>query len=45
MLDLNNINNDWSLFLDRDGVINHDKTPYTLNAGQFEFYDGVLEAV
>lgn len=45
MLDLNNINKEWSLFLDRDGVINHDKSPYTLNAGEFEFYDGVLEAI
>lgn len=45
MPDLNTINKDWSLFLDRDGVINHDKSPYTLNAGEFEFYDGVLEAI
>lgn len=45
MLDLNNINKQWSLFLDRDGVINHDKSPYTLNAGEFEFYDGVLQAI
>lgn len=45
MLDLKTINKEWSLFLDRDGVINHDKTPYTLNAGDFEFYDGVLEAI
>ena len=45
MLDLKKINSDWSLFLDRDGVINHDKSPYTLNAGEFEFYDGVLEAI
>jgi D-glycero-alpha-D-manno-heptose 1-phosphate guanylyltransferase len=45
MPDLNTINKEWSLFLDRDGVINHDKSPYTLNAGEFEFYDGVLEAI
>jgi len=45
MPDLKNINKEWSLFLDRDGVINHDKSPYTLNAGEFEFYDGVLEAI
>lgn len=45
MLDLKKINKGWSLFLDRDGVINHDKSPYTLNAGDFEFYDGVLEAI
>src|SRR5688500_2697783 len=30
MPDLKNINKEWSLFLDRDGVINHDKSPYTL---------------
>ena len=45
MIDLKAINKEWSLFLDRDGVINHDKSPYTLNAGDFEFYDGVLEAI
>lgn len=45
MLDLNSIDKTWSLFLDRDGVINHDKSPYTLNAGEFEFYDGVLGAI
>jgi len=45
MLDLTKINKEWSLFLDRDGVINHDKSPYTLNAGEFEFYDGVLDAI
>ena len=45
MPDLKNINKEWSLFLDRDGVINHDKSPYTLNAGEFEFYDGVLQAI
>ncbi|HUQ67269.1 MAG TPA: HAD-IIIA family hydrolase [Flavitalea sp.] len=45
MLDLTKINKEWSLFLDRDGVINRDKTPYTLNAGEFEFYKGVPEAI
>ncbi len=45
MLDLSTINKDWTLFLDRDGVINHDLSPYTLNAGQFEFYDGVVESI
>lgn len=45
MLDLKSINKEWSLFLDRDGVINHDRTPYTLNAGEFKFYDGVLDAI
>ena len=43
--DIKEIDKTWTLFLDRDGVINHDKSPYTLNAGEFEFYDGVLEAI
>jgi len=45
MLDLSKITHEWSLFLDRDGVINRDKSPYTLSAGDFEFYDGVLDAI
>lgn len=45
MLHLEEINNTWSLFLDRDGVINVDKSPYTLNADMFEFYPGVPEAI
>ncbi len=45
MLNLSDINKEWTLFLDRDGVINQDKSPYTLNAGQFEFYNGVPEAI
>ncbi len=45
MLDIAQINKDWTLFLDRDGVINDDKSPYTLNAEQFDFYPGVPEAI
>lgn len=45
MLDLAKIDNNWSLFLDRDGVINRDKTPYTLTTGDFEFYEGVVDAI
>lgn len=45
MLDLSKIDNSWTLFLDRDGVINDDKSPYTLNADQFEFYDGIPETI
>jgi histidinol-phosphate phosphatase family protein len=45
MLNLSDINKYWTLFLDRDGVINKDKSPYTLNAEQFEFYPGVPEAI
>lgn len=45
MLNLAEINKQWTLFLDRDGVINVDKSPYTLKAEQFEFYEGVPEAI
>jgi D-glycero-D-manno-heptose 1,7-bisphosphate phosphatase len=45
MLDLSKIDKEWTLFLDRDGVINDDKSPYTLNADQFEFYPGVPTAI
>jgi histidinol-phosphate phosphatase family protein len=45
MLNLSDINKKWTLFLDRDGVINKDKSPYTLNADEFEFYPGVPEAI
>lgn len=45
MLDLSKVNKEWTLFLDRDGVLNHDKSPYTLNADEFEFYDGVIAAI
>jgi D-glycero-alpha-D-manno-heptose 1-phosphate guanylyltransferase len=37
---------DWTLFIDRDGVINHEKTDgYILNAGEFRFYENVLPAL
>lgn len=46
MLDLHTIDPDWTLFLDRDGVINHEKEQsYVLNYGEFTFYDGVKEAL
>lgn len=45
MLDLKNINNEWTLFLDRDGVINKEPELYVLNVKHFFFYDGVLEAL
>src|SRR5688572_2108289 len=45
MFQLADINHNWTLFLDRDGVINEDKSPYTLNAEMFEFYTGVPEAI
>ena len=46
MIDLNKINNTWTLFLDRDGVINHEKyEDYIHNWDEFSFYDGVTEAI
>jgi D,D-heptose 1,7-bisphosphate phosphatase len=36
----------WTLFLDRDGVINYEKVnDYIYNPGEFKFYEGVLEAM
>ena len=46
VLDIKKIDSNWTLFLDRDGVINHEKKEeYILNKGEFKFYDGVLEAM
>jgi D-glycero-D-manno-heptose 1,7-bisphosphate phosphatase len=46
MLDLTKIDNSWTLFLDRDGVINHEKyQDYVYNYEEFIFYDGVPEAM
>lgn len=43
---LNDIDFSWTLFLDRDGVINHQNMDgYILTWDEFVFYDGVLEAV
>lgn len=40
------INAQWSLFLDRDGVINYDKDgSYIFNPDEFRMYEGVPEAV
>jgi D-glycero-D-manno-heptose 1,7-bisphosphate phosphatase len=40
------VDRSWTLFLDRDGVINHEKhMDYVLHYGEFQFYDGVLEAM
>ncbi len=46
MLDLNKINNTWTLFLDRDGVINHEKhQDYIHTWDEFKFYDGAKVAI
>jgi histidinol-phosphate phosphatase family protein len=46
MLDLKQITNHWTLFLDRDGVLNHDKDKsYIFNFDEFRFYDGVPDAL
>jgi D-glycero-D-manno-heptose 1,7-bisphosphate phosphatase len=45
MLDLNKVNKKWTLFLDRDGVINHEKDTYVFTVEEFRFYDGALEAL
>jgi histidinol-phosphate phosphatase family protein len=43
---LTNIDKSWTLFIDRDGVINHEKkADYIRNWEEFNFYDGVLEAM
>ena len=44
--DLREIDKSWSLFLDRDGVINPEKKgDYIRNLGEFEFYPGVTDAL
>jgi D-glycero-D-manno-heptose 1,7-bisphosphate phosphatase len=46
MLSLDQVNNEWTLFLDRDGVLNHEKNnDYVLNRAEFRFYEGVPEAM
>ncbi len=46
MLDLNKIDKSWTLFLDRDGVINHEKyKDYIHTWDEFQFYEGAKEAI
>jgi D,D-heptose 1,7-bisphosphate phosphatase len=46
MLDLKQIDTSWTLFLDRDGVINIEKyQDYVYNYDEFIFYEGVLDAI
>ncbi len=43
-LDLKSVNKDWTLFLDRDGVINYEKEDdYIRDWREFRFYEGVPE--
>ena len=46
MIDLSKIDKTWTLFLDRDGVINHEQhKEYIHTWEEFIFYDGVKEAI
>ncbi len=46
MIPFSQIDNSWTLFLDRDGVINHEKhMDYIHQWDEFAFYDGVKEAI
>ena len=46
MIPLPDINQSWTLFLDRDGVINHEKhLDYIRSWDEFVFYDGVPDAM
>jgi D-glycero-D-manno-heptose 1,7-bisphosphate phosphatase len=46
MINLSKIDNTWTLFLDRDGVINHEKhLDYIHTWDEFTFYEGVKEAI
>jgi D-glycero-D-manno-heptose 1,7-bisphosphate phosphatase len=46
MLDLKMIDKEWTLFLDRDGVINYEKPgDYIYHWNEFIFYQGAREAI
>ena len=46
MLDLKLIDKNWTLFLDRDGVINYEKPEdYIYNYNEFVFYEGAKDAM
>lgn len=46
MLNIKNIDSEWTLFLDRDGVINYEKqNDYIHTWSEFKFYEGVLDAM
>lgn len=46
MINLSHIDPSWTLFLDRDGVINHEKhKDYIHTWDEFKFYEGAKEAI
>ncbi len=46
MIPFKKIDDTWTLFLDRDGVINHEKhKDYIHTWNEFKFYDGVTDAM
>lgn len=46
MFSLNQIDTSWTLFLDRDGVLNYEKKEdYIRNWTEFQFYEGVPAAI
>ncbi|NOT52694.1 MAG: HAD-IIIA family hydrolase [Chitinophagaceae bacterium] len=45
VLDLKAVDKNWTLFIDRDGIINHEKKDdYIRNWNEFKFYDGIRNA-
>lgn len=45
MKELESVDNEWSLFLDRDGVVNHEsETDYIRNWEAFHFLEGVVDS-
>lgn len=43
---LKDLDTSWTIFLDRDGVFNHDKVgSYVFTPDEFRLYDGALEAI
>ncbi len=46
MIDITKIDNSWTVFLDRDGVINHEKQKdYIHTWEEFHFYEGAKQAI
>lgn len=46
VVELKDLDASWTIFLDRDGVFNHDKVgSYVFTPDEFRLYDGALEAI